>query len=148
MRFKGAGWEELLDAFDIIVTEPPEVEWSGVGPQPELEMVWTPTDDGNFEVSFPELEDPAICAYWDAVHQRNEAIDEARRKALADFLHEAYETTQEKRVARAVRKFIRALHQNSKKHDYYSPVWKALLKIEDNHTLFRCVGLLLPDMWS
>ncbi|MHB1628561.1 MAG: hypothetical protein ACYCVB_09360 [Bacilli bacterium] len=106
MRFKGAGWEELLDAFDIIVTEPPEVEWSGVGPQPELEMVWTPTDDGNFEVSFPELEDPAICAYWDAVHQ------------------------------------------NSKKHDYYSPVWKALLKIEDNHTLFRCVGLLLPDMWS
>lgn len=148
MRFKGADWRELLDAFDIAVSEPPEVEWTGGGPQPELEMVLTPTEDGNFEVSFPELEDPAIRAYWDAVHQRDAAIDEARRKALADFLREAHETEREKRIARAVRKFIRALHQNSKKRDYYSPVWKALLQIEDNHTLFRCLSLLLPDMWS
>ena len=148
MQFKGADWEELLDAFGIVVTEPPEVEWTGDEPEPELEMVSTPIEDGFFEMSFPELEDPEIEAYWDAVHQRDAAMDEARRKALADFLHGTYGTALEKRVARTVRKFLRALHQNSKKRDYYSPVWKALLKIEDNHTLFRCVSLLLPDMWS
>ncbi len=148
MRFKGIDWEELLDAFGIIVTEPPEVEWTGDGPQSKLEMVTKPAEDGCFEVSFPELEDPMISVYWDAVHQRKDAIDEARRNALADFLHGTYETAQEKRVARVVRKFIRALHENSKKHDYYSLVWKDILKIKDNHTLFRCVSLLLPDMWS
>ena len=148
MTFKGHSWEELLTAFNLKIEEPPEVEWTGGGPTPKLQIKFKRSKEGYRLVSFRNGESPQVQAYWEAQHKRDEAIDEAKRKAITDFLDEVYGTDHEEEVFAKLICFLAFLLKQSEQHDYYHPVWRALLQIEDNHTLFQCVGMLLPAMWT
>jgi uncharacterized protein YbaA (DUF1428 family) len=47
-----------------------------------------------------------------------------------------------------LRKFVTAIHAQSEKIDYFYPVWKGLLAVQDRSTFVQCVMLLLPTMWT
>jgi hypothetical protein len=53
----------------------------------------------------------------------------------------------EKKIRHA-RAFVAALYEESEKHDFYHPVWKGLLEVEDDYSFLRMLHLLATTAWT
>jgi len=54
----------------------------------------------------------------------------------------------EKKVAKLIKKFLQALHKESKRINYSAPLWKGMLKIKSDETLIKHTVELLDSMWT
>lgn len=70
--------------------------------------------------------------------------------ALKSYLKEAISLQDEKghcAPAETVREFLRTLHDESAKVDYWTPVWDGLLQVKNDETLLKATIALLEHMW-
>jgi hypothetical protein len=146
--FKGYDWHELIEYWDIKVESKYEYpEWTG-----KQDVYMSDFID-------PETRRVDLDAYFDAHGEgyreylkelgRIEQLKEQEEvDAIKEYLNASIRNKTEKKVAEELRQFISALANESKKIDYFYPVWEALLKVEDDYTLFQLVAHLLPLMWT
>lgn len=148
-KFNGFDWQELTQYWGVEFKQKEYPEFEGKEPSYDT-MENYRTKDGYYSWS----------DWWSV-----EASDEYKKhikefgkiknfneqselEAVRKYMHDSFYNGTKDQIAKDLREFITVLYEESEKIDYQSPVWKALLELEDDGTLIKFTSLLLPMMWT
>ncbi len=84
-----------------------------------------------------------LVEYWKIKYTDKDSDDIILEKTRKHMLK-----SDEAKISKDIRNFLKKLSSGSKKIDYSFPVWEGMLKIEHDETLIRFAVELLPCMWN
>lgn len=148
-KFNGFDWQELTQYWNIKFEQKEYPEFEGETPSYD-KMENYKTEDGNYSWSewWKSEASEEYKEYTEEFGKIKVLNEQLELDAVRKYMHDSFHNGTKGQVVEDLREFIAALYEESEKNDYQSPVWKALLELENDETLIKFTSLLLPMMWT